>query len=447
MGGSNSCHYADIALARLDEIIHECDLVNDYNVIPPIMYARSRDDIFVVYDGDLESSELIKFFDFCNSYDSNVKFTMTEPSIVGREYLNTFAYAKDNMLHTKPYSKPCDNHSYLIPNSCHPLHTIKNIPYGIAHNVFKLSSEADTYDVAKSEFSKYLLNRGYNKDRVDECFVQVEQINRDDLIYKRNKDTTNNNARNFPLVCDFNPSLPPVASYIHKYKYLLEIDENLKKIIDPGKVFVSYRGNKTIKNILVPSKLKTNVDTDLNVNIDSKNGCFKCESNCKLCRDFLDCPDKIKSFHTDQEFNFKYGLNCKSKNVIYKLDDILCKRTSIGSSIIGMSSRWKNHKSHIRKGVKSCDITCHFVSDNCHILSKDSHINVFDEELKKQLRVTIIDQLHFKNADSNEFKLKKLKEKEAFWQNQLKSLSCYGGFNKRDARKETSSRSYFTEKN
>ena len=233
---------------------------------------------------------------------------------------------------------------------------------------------------------------------MDECFVQVEQLNRDDLIYKRSRNTTNNNTRNFPLVCDFNPSLPTVASYIHKYKYLLEIDENLKKIIDPGKVFVSYRGNKTIKKILVPNKLKINVDIDLNVDIDSKNGCFKCESNCKLWRDFLDCPDKIKSFHTDQEFNFKYALNCKSKNVIYKLDDILCKRTSVGGSNIGMSSRWKNHKSHIYKGLKSCDITCHFASDNCNILRNYSHINVFDEELKKQLCVTIINQLHLKKC-------------------------------------------------
>ena len=46
-------------------------------------------------------------------------------------------------------------------------------------------------------------------------------------------------------------------------------------------------------------------------------GCFKCETNCKLCRDFIDCPDRIKSFHTNQEFNFKYNLNFKSKNIIY----------------------------------------------------------------------------------------------------------------------------------
>ena len=42
-GGSNSSDYADIALARLDEMIHEYHLVKDHDVIPPIMYARFRD--------------------------------------------------------------------------------------------------------------------------------------------------------------------------------------------------------------------------------------------------------------------------------------------------------------------------------------------------------------------------------------------------------------------
>ena len=67
-GRSNSCDYADITMARQDEMIHEHDLVKDHGVIPIIMYARFRDYIFLVHDGELESSELIKFLDFCKNY-------------------------------------------------------------------------------------------------------------------------------------------------------------------------------------------------------------------------------------------------------------------------------------------------------------------------------------------------------------------------------------------
>ena len=61
---------------------------------------------------------------------------------------------------------------------------------------------------------------------------------------------------------------------------------------------------------------------------------------------------------------------------------------------------------------------------------------------KKLLRVTIIDQVQMSENDSDEARLRKLKTCEAYWQNQLKTLTVYEGLNKRDARKETSARSY-----
>ena len=37
-----------------------------------------------------------------------------------------------------------------------------------------------------------------------------------------------------------------------------------------------------------------------------------------------------------------------------------------------------------------------------------------------------------------------LKEREAYWQNQLRTLVGFGGLNKRDARKETKTKAYQT---
>ena len=51
----------------------------------------------------------------------------------GIEFLNSFVYCgQDNKLLTKPYSKACDEHTYLVPTSCHPAHNIRNIPYSTA---------------------------------------------------------------------------------------------------------------------------------------------------------------------------------------------------------------------------------------------------------------------------------------------------------------------------
>ena len=240
-------------------------------------------------------------------------------------------------------------------------------------------------------------------------------------IYKNKSITSVSTTRNYPLVCDFNPALPTVAKIINKYKYLLKLDDGLCKIIDPAKIFVSYRGNRKLKDLLVASKPKaTNEYISNNPHNKPSLGCFKCDNNCKLCRDFIFSPAKIKSLNCDQEFQFKHKLDCKSPNVIYLIDDLVCNRSSIGSTIIGMSTRWSNHKSHIRKGVKSCEIASHF--SNFHNLDKTASISIFDSELKKQLRVTIIDQVVFDDQDSDDIKLCKMKQREAFWQHQLKTL-------------------------
>ena len=56
---------------------------------------------------------------------------------------------------------------------------------------------------------------------------------------------------------NINPGLPQVGSIIHRNKHLLEKDENLKKVIKPGSVFVSYRKNRTISDMLVHNRYRS----------------------------------------------------------------------------------------------------------------------------------------------------------------------------------------------
>ena len=114
----------------------------------------------------------------------------------------------------------------------------------------------------------------------------MEKLNWSDLIKKKVEEEAQcescKNGYCFPLTMDFNPNLPPVGKFIYKHKHLLELDPVLCKTIPPSKVFASYRGNKTIKKILAPSKLFPLKTSDDN---DSKLGCCKCNKNCKMCKD------------------------------------------------------------------------------------------------------------------------------------------------------------------
>ena len=77
------------------------------------------------------------------------------------------------------YSKPCDDHIFLVPNSCHPTHNnLRNIPYSASHRIFKICSEPEEYDKSKEEHSTYLKQRGYNGKLIEGSFAKMQENNR-----------------------------------------------------------------------------------------------------------------------------------------------------------------------------------------------------------------------------------------------------------------------------
>ena len=191
MGAKNACDYADISMKELDRYIHEEDIESKHGIRKPIMFERFRDDIFAIFPDD---DSIKKCYALLNSFYDNISFTMSTISTEGIEFLDTFiSYDIDkHTLHTKPFSKPCDSHCYLTPLSCHPTHILRNIPYNIAHRIYKISSNQDIYLESKNEYSKYLLDRGYSEEIITASFEKVEKLSRNDLIQpsRRHNSTT-----------------------------------------------------------------------------------------------------------------------------------------------------------------------------------------------------------------------------------------------------------------
>ena len=64
--------------------------------------------------------------------------------------------------------------------------------------------------------------------------------------------------RIFPIVTDFNPGLPNIGAILSRHKYILSLDSDLGKLLKTDNIFASYRGTKTIKDIIIHSKPVTN---------------------------------------------------------------------------------------------------------------------------------------------------------------------------------------------
>ena len=119
----------------------------------------------------------------------------------------------------------------------------------------------------------------------------------------------------FSLVLDYNPILPDIQSIIRKHVHLLRSSPQTTEIFPAKSVFPAYRRNKSLKEILAPSKFRPSSAANQTVN---KGDCFKCEKNrCDLCKNFLLQASKFQSSATGRHYPIRQKLSCSSKNVIY----------------------------------------------------------------------------------------------------------------------------------
>ncbi|KAL8574258.1 hypothetical protein ACOMHN_063665 [Nucella lapillus] len=91
-------------------------------------WKRFIDDIFLLWTGSEE--EMDRLITFINDYHPSIKFTSTS-SDSAIPFLDILISVHDGYLQTDLYCKPTDAHAYLYRTSCHPRHTINNIPISL----------------------------------------------------------------------------------------------------------------------------------------------------------------------------------------------------------------------------------------------------------------------------------------------------------------------------
>ena len=147
--------------------------------------------------------KLNEFTEFIISLYPTIKFTLvSSPTSLNVLYLTLNIV--DGYIQTDIYSKPTDNHLYLLRKSAHPTHCTKAIPFGVATRVRRNCSTLESIESRRVEYQDYLVNRGYNRTHVQQQFEKVKSILRDNLLHSQKKDS----KTVFPLVVDFNPRLP-----------------------------------------------------------------------------------------------------------------------------------------------------------------------------------------------------------------------------------------------
>ena len=442
MGPKNGCEYGDNSMDKVDQVVNNPESPPNPTKIRPDFWGRLRDDILMIWTGTIE--ELMIFMAWLNSIWPSLKFTY-KYSTEGVEFLNLFVYVVDGIIHTKLFSKKSDTHCYLIPTSCHKEHVIKNIPFGVARRLRENNSEDTNFVEQQKEYTDHLLKRGYSTEIINKAFNKFSDISKRNELYAIKDKSNIKSGGALPLVIDHNPALPHVSGILHRHKHLIERDPRLQDLVPAGSVFVSYRKNKTIGDSLIHNRFKpstqvTPVSDHPGTNpvavSDSNNlisGCFAC-GKCYCCKlGYLTPCEGFSSYHTTQVFNINKSITCQSVGVIYLAECITCETSCVGYSVGNLPKRLSNHRSHIKKNIKTCRLTSHFIEKD-HSIIRDQTQKEFNDSLVKHLKLILIDTVDFPPGLDTREKERLCEEREGYWQTSLKSFEKFGGMNVLDSR-------------
>ena len=393
MGAANSCSYADIAIECVDTAV----LREMQELFKEMKYfGRYRDDCLSIWCGDIDRLQV--FLDFINNLANGITFTMEigGPKIC---FLDLEITISNKQLATTVYCKPTNSLMYLHGNSCHPKQSKDGISLGVATRLRRICSTDTEFEDKSRHYQAYLASRDHDPKAIKRNFKAMRRKSREDARRKTTKHQLNSPVTIFSS--EFNPCGPNVKKIINKHIGLIYDSPVLSEIFPRGSVMVANKTLKNLKQLMVradPYSENNNSTTTL-----ENPGYVPCGKKCDSCNNFVDIVDSFVCKATEKKFTIRKQLTCATQNVIYMCYCLNCNKQGIGSTS-NWKSRLANYKSHIKKGVKSCQIANHFI-DCC-----GDPVNP-----TKNLRFILIDYVDNTRDLSDERIEEILLEKEKFW--------------------------------
>ena len=322
-------------------------MLNAWKGIPPHLYKRYIDDLFLFWRGT--EAELLDFIKHLNSFHPFLKFKASysfETKSV--EFLDTvISLTSDGYIKTNLYEKPGKVCSYLSTKSCHPKHVTENIPFSSALRILRICSENFDFVTHLDILKDKLLSRGYKRNYIVKSFERVSVIERKQALRKVEKKIVNRPV----LSLQFDPRLPHISNILYRFWKIMCQNPHLKKVFkDPP--MVCWTRPKNLKEILIRAKLPK----EDNIRRSSRNkiGFKHCGFDCMMCKFSPKFANNIVSSVTKEKITILSNLTCHSENVIYCItcikDNGTCKCNPpqyIGQTSRKAVDRFREHKNSI----------------------------------------------------------------------------------------------------
>ena len=369
MGTPMAPNYANLFLEDFEE-----QLLDDFfkkNNLKPLIWLRYIDDIFFIWTHGEES--LKEFLNFAQQYSEEKKMKSKITFEIHQSenevnFLDVTIRNNNGKISTTLYSKPTDSHLYLHSKSCHPHHVIRNIPKGQFLRLRRICSNTADYISKANTFIKYFLDRGYDKNNIENAAKTALKTSRASLLENNNQVVKKETQSIF--VTTWHPKLKQLPSVMRKYHHLLHNDDSLKDIF-PSVPLVAFRKKKSVREFVVRNDVQSR-----EIKISTQTApCGKCKKTCHL----INSSNIIRNTISGQQAKSAGG-SCKSKNVIYA---VRCKKHDllyIGHTGDELSQRMSKHRYDFNKRPHNNELTKHLAETN-HSFETDIEVSILQRDV------------------------------------------------------------------
>jgi len=374
-GTPMAANYANLFMTTLEEkIINE---FHEKTRLKPFIYFRFIDDIFFIWThGEKSLQEFIKF---ANEYTdkhkmkSKIKFE-TNISSDKVSFLDVEISIHNGKLKTSLYSKPTDAHLYLNAFSCHPSHTIRNIPKGQFIRIRRICSDTNDFLKHSKHMMDQFVKRGFSLKILQKTLEEILKIDREELLSETKPKTKDQQSI---FICTWHPKLKNISSIFRKHFNIIEQDHQLRKVFTTPP-FIAFRRKKNIANHI----------TKNDINAKKNNPCITTCNKCQICH-LLNKTNLIQNENVNISVKLKSTGNCKTRNIIYAAK---CKKHKIiytGHTSEQLNTRFSKHKYDIKNRPDNSELAEHFNKN--HDINKDLEIYILETDIPNHQRRILLE--------------------------------------------------------
>ena len=270
-----------------------------------------------------------------NQLDTKLKFT-TEISNQSLPFLDILLKIENGKIVTDIYHKPTDTYNYLPFNSAHPRSTKLNIPFNLARRIRMIVTDTITRTERYEELLHILKSKGYPVNITRNAIKKAEGLNREELFNTRRTER----GKIITMCHTYNPNNPNIQQIIKETLYFLNSSATMTEIMKDTEIIFAKRQCKNLKGILTRASFKSD-----NCNFNYK--VTKCGNSCETCK-LIKEGESVTFNATNEVFRVKYNFTCHSRNLIYVITCLGCKKQYIGETGTELRLRMNVHRQQTR---------------------------------------------------------------------------------------------------